>query len=229
MSWTLLKPLPNSTGRPMSSAQVRVNKDGAAKLHLFLSQSLYSDFGEPTKVSVMTGSDETAGQIRLEPDPTGLFEFKRFLHGGGRLAIPVCASAPEIPTNAHPCKIIAAAPTELILALPIEDFAAEIAERTRTPKPPPPPAAPPSPPIRATAPTAPRVDARISAEEAGLDGKRVHAASYLRSKGLKVDVLAEGRLQINGEVQDRAKVVQRVNALRAKADLPAVLAIDVII
>ena len=45
MSWNKLAPIARSSGRPMASATVEVNKTGEAKIAVILSGSLKDEFG----------------------------------------------------------------------------------------------------------------------------------------------------------------------------------------
>jgi hypothetical protein len=147
MSWTKLAPIVKSTGRPMASASITVNKDKTAKLSLILSASLKDEFGDVDHCDVSAGTGENVGKLLVEMHAGGAFEVKNFVHGGGRIFIPVPGGCPDRATASESCvisdKVVTPGDVEVgqerdhpqfVVTLPIEAWGRQLQERA--PKPP---------------------------------------------------------------------------------------------
>lgn len=201
MSWTALQPIVRSTGQPMASARVTILASGEAKLWVCLTGMLHDELGGGEAVAVEAGSGEFAGQVRLTFREGAPFKLATFLKGGRRVALPSFEGVPGRAVNTQPCKLVSKGKGELILALPLEAWAAELEERDRRPPPP----APPPPPRAAASPDG---------------GGRLDMAEYLRGKGHKVSALAGERFSVDGETYTREAMLIRVNVVRKRASLP---------
>lgn len=205
MSWTVLKPLSNSNARPLVSAQVKVLKNGTVKVIIYLSGTLYDEVGSPGTAQIMEGDGEFHGCVRMQFGE-GPFAFTGFVHGGGRVQIPLVQGAPNRETRTQQCQIIEQSQDGLTLRLPLAAWDEEAAPRSgqrALPAPTPAPSAP----VRA-------------------DDNRVDAIAYLKGKGHRIDQLNGGRMQIDGEVYTPDRVLARLNAHRRVADLPALVLAD---
>lgn len=229
MSWTKLAPIAKTTGRPMASASIVVNKDGVPKIHLILSASLKDEFGDPKRADVSAGDGANEGKLLIEFISNGAFEVGNFVHGGGRITLPVPAGMPDKPAANAPCtvtdKVVAASGQvvaddfvpSLVVTLPTPVWRRDIAERIKPPVGgssvmPPRPRGPSAPPPPEPEPAA---------------GSVVDVVEYLGRKGLKVSRLAGGRFMLSGQTVMLAEVLGQVNKIRAEAGLPALTSAQV--
>lgn len=199
MSWNKLAPIAKSTGRPMTSASIVVNKDGTPKISLVIAGSLHDEYGERTKLDIMAGEGEHAGALLLEFNEAGAFDIKGFGKGGGRVFLPIPAGLPTKPTTNTACRLGERTADTLVVHLPVAQWDVEIAARSHRPI----PAAP-----------APVVPKRPGAPETTLD-----VVAYLAGKGVKCDRLAGNRFQLRGEVVALGQVLKVVNEHRKSSDL----------
>lgn len=228
MSWTKLAPIVKTSGRPMASASIVVNKDQVPKIHLILAATLKDEFGDPKRADVSVGEGENAGSILVEFLDTGAFDVRGFVHGGARIVLPVPDGLPDKPASNAPCVVGAKtrhtglvcgsdpSPVDsVVLRLPVEAWRRDIAEGIRPPSGGsaiiPPPAAKPSTPVVKPAPADDLVD----------------VVEYLGRKGLKVSRLAGGRFMLGGQTVLMPAVLAEVNKHRAEARLPALTSLQV--
>jgi len=204
MSWTKLAPILKTTGRPMASASIVVNKDGVPKIALILSASLKDEFGDPAKADVSAGTGDDEGKLLVEFSKDGAFDVRNFVHGGCRIFVPVPEGLPDKPTPACACSLGEKAKASVVVCLPVEAWRREIAGRLAQPRPGPeaPSAAPPQ------GPPKPR-----------LNGEIVDVVDYLGKKGVKVSRLAGGRFMLFGETVTIGRVLNEVNKHRDEAGL----------
>jgi len=210
MSWTPLQPIAKSTGRPMVSAAVGVLKDGSAKITVYLSGMMHDECGARETCNALAGAAETAGQIKLDfLVKDGAFTLGKFANGGRRLTLPAFDGVPVRPTTTHPCRVVEKVKDSIVIALPLNAWAAEIASRDKAP-------------AGAPAPKAPALAVAKTTADGPLD-----LVSYFNARGHTVHRLAGDRLSIDGEVYAKPAALARVNTLRAKAGLPALALMDV--
>lgn len=221
MSWNKLAPIAKTTGRPMASASIVVNKDGVPKISLILSASLKDEFGDPAKADISAGEGEHLGSLLIEFTPKGAFEVKRFVSGGARVFVPVPEGIPDKPVANAPCtlgekvrhaenaRLPADAPPEsVVIKLPVEAWAADLSGR-----------AAPRPPSGGSAVQPP--------PQAVGNGRQVDMVEYLSSKGVKISRLAENRFSVAGETLQFSAVLKMVNDKRKAADLDPLSAMQV--
>lgn len=194
MPWTPLAPLPKG-GKAMCSATITQNKAGL-KLVLFLADTLAEQLGDPDCAAVEAGDGEHAGMLRLTFPTNGPFGVKGFLRGGLRISLPVFEALPQRPRTNAPCSVISSSKDEIVLGLPLETWQVEPDGLRPSPAPPASPAAhkPPG-------------------------GTKLDVVEYLKSKGEKVERLAGGRFQRDGEVVGLSALLLVVNSYRRRADL----------
>jgi len=200
MSWTKLAPIVKTTGRPMASASIVVNKDGVPKVSLILSASLKDEFGAPTKADVSAGEGENEGALLLEFTPKGAFDLKNFVHGGARVFVPISAGVPDKPAKNEPCTLGERTKSSVVVILPVAAWKRGIAERLAPPARTPPPI-------------------QSAATPAKPNGGPLDMVEYLKGKGVKIERLAGGRFQMNGETIGAGTVLRIVNDHRKQADL----------
>lgn len=197
MSWTKLSPILKSTGKPMASASIVVNKDGVPKVQLILAASLRDEFDED-KADVSAGSGDLLGSLLIEFKPDGAFEVRNFVSGGGRIFLPIPEGIAAQAEPNHPCTMGEKTKESVVIRLPLEAWAKAsappAAPKLRDPLDPPPP------------PVAPGTS-------------RVDLVEYLRNRGVKISRLAEGRFSVDGETVTVGAVLKLVNKKRAAADL----------
>lgn len=209
MSWTKLTPIVKTTGRAMASASIVVNKDGIPKVSLILSATLTEEFGTPTKADVSAGEGDNLGAVLLEFHKGGAFDVKRFVHGGSRIFLPVPEGLPDKPAANVACTLgERSAPSKsdggnIVIRLPTDAWAQAIASRlspARAHQPEPPPKA---------------------------NGGALDMVEYLKGKGVKIERLAGGRFQMNGETIGTGTVLRIVNDHRKQADLDPLALVQV--
>lgn len=205
MSWNKLAPIVKTTGRPMASASIVVNKDGVPKISLILSASLKEEFGDPERCDISAGAGEHEGSLLVEFGPQGGFELKNFVHGGARVFAPVPDWCPDKPAINQPCTLGEKHPPppgsvfdpenlpSVVVNLPVEAWRASIADRIRAPA-----APPPQPPPGA---------------------KRLDMVEYLSGKGFTVSRLGNERFLLSGENVTQGAVLKAVNDSRELAGL----------
>lgn len=209
MSWNKLAPIAKTTGRPMASASVVVNKDGVPKISLILSASLKEEFGDPERCDVSAGDGENAGALLLEFSRDGAFELRNFVHGGARLFMPVPEGMSDAPANNAPCTLAEKVPVSqeigaptpaVVIRLPMaawtEDRKVRVVVRS---DPVPPPAGP-------------------TAATVG-NGAVLDVVEYLKTKGVTVARLAGERFMLSGETVTIGGVLNVVNKHREAAGL----------
>lgn len=212
MTWTKLAPIAKTSGRPMASASVVVNKDQVAKISLILSASLKDDFEAHSRCDVLAGGGEHADCLMLEFRPEGAFELRNFVHGGARIMLPVPDGWPARAAANAPCAIVSKrggvddqAPLPCG-EVPHVALRMPIAEWTRVA-----PAANPPPRAATAGPTeaAPKVG----------NGELVDVVEYLAKKGVKVARLAGERFMMAGQTVTMGAVLKAVNEARDEAGL----------
>lgn len=214
MSWSKLAPIAKTTGRPMASASIQVNKDQIPKVALILSASLKDEFGDPKRCDISAGEGEHEGALLIEFAADGAFEIKNFVHGGARIFLPIPPGCPDKPATNAGCTIgekvlpgLGKNPRNqgnLVINLPVGEWAREIAQRHR-------------PGLAAAAvPAAPPPPAGVAK---GGDAKRFDMVEYLSGKGVKISRLAENRYSVGGDTLVFGQVLKMVNDRRKAADL----------
>lgn len=204
MSWTKLAPIAKSTGRPMASAAIVVNKDGVPKISLVLADSLHSEFGRRTKVDIAAGDAGSPheGQLLVEFAKAGAFDIKLFGKGGGRVFVPAPEWLPAHPAANLPCTLGERTADSVVVKLPLDEWRRTIA--ARAPK--------------AIAVGAGGADQPGGPTKAG-NGQPVDAVEYLAGKGVKISRLASSRFAVDGETKTMGEVLNLVNRHRKAADL----------
>lgn len=208
MSWNKLAPIVATTGRPMTSASIVVNKDGVPKVSLVFSASIHEEYGERTRVDISAGGGEHKGSLLIEFTPAGDFEIKLFGKGGGRVFVPIGEGVPGKPASNQPCVLGERTADSLVVKLPVAEWDREINARVRTDR-----ATPARPPSAA----APKVG----------NGKALDVVDYLTGKGVRIARLAGNRFQLNGETVLIGQVLKAVNDHRRAADLDPLAATQV--
>lgn len=208
MSWTVLKPVAASAGRPMVSAQVRVSLKGKATIVLFIAGTMHEEMASPDAMDVAVGSGEDAGCLRLEGSQGGAFRLASGIGGSRRVTLPLIEGVAAKQTVSAACAVLEppANPNGggLVVRLPLAEWEASIVKPDHA---------------------ALKASAHGLAPVRGADNK-VDALAYLQTKGHTVQTLAGGRLQIDGEVHTPPQVLAKVNVHRRKADLPELTLAD---
>lgn len=202
MSWSKLAPIAKTTGRPMASASIVVNKDGTAKVVVILSATIFEEFGERPRADVSAGEGEHEGALLVEFAAKGAFEVKRFAKGGGRLFVPIGPGVPDKPAANEPCVLGEKTKDSLVLTLPVATWERDIAAR-----------------LAASQRRSPQIEESVQARAGTTAPKGLDMVEYLKGKGVKVERLAGERFQLNGETVGAGSVLRVVNEHRKGADL----------
>jgi len=192
---------------PQVSASVRELINGDIVLWVSFSDVLLRAFKNPSKCTV--GIDEESELIKIEFDNKGPFELAKFDKGGGRIRMEAFGSFKDGEHESDACAIEQRDDAErwIIVALP---------KAWRAPAPVARPKVVPPYDIPKTA-AEPKPDG-----EDGVVGERLDAIKYLRAKGYKIDRLAGGWFQLNGQRTPKAVVVGLVDKERDRVDLPKI-------
>lgn len=123
--------------------------------------------------------------------------------GAGRIDMPRFDPVPREPAASFPCPIVEQTTAHLVVQLPVAAWAAPRVVRPAKAR----ASAPPSPPAPAQPPGA---------------GDKIDPVAYLTKKGHRVEPLAGGRFQVDGDPYTAAAVVAKINVYRCREGLPSI-------
>lgn len=191
---------------PWAQASVYVNKDGKPRIRVFFSEAFLNACGHPKSAKVQFGIDGDKALLRLTWCDGGPFKVGDLGRGGARIQnVPSKAPAPDGARDSEACEVTHKDKASAIMALPLEAWAAQLAQ----------PAIARAKPV---APAAPPQSKTVLTE-------KIDAVDYLVKKGLRCKKSGDGYL-VDGSMESKAGVLTIINRYRRAATLPDIRMTD---